>query len=130
MAQFFSLSPFYIGRGMAAAIRLNMIGIAGGVWMNLGHSEILLNYIDYGFWGFTLWVVYCCYFITRFLYKKYGNHVAKMWMICTSYAFITYIADNTAGYFAFQTTYMVIVFHMLYISKKLSTAMTYMNNCK
>lgn len=118
MSRFFSMSPSYIGRGMAAAIRLNLAGIAEGVWMVMGHSEILFNYIDHGFWGFTFWIIYCCYIVTRQLQKKFGNDAAKIWMLFTAYAFITYMTDNTAGYFAFQISYMVVLFHVLYTAKK------------
>ncbi len=121
MAQFFELSPSYIGRGMAAAIRLNLAGIASGHWMIMGHSDILFSYIDYGFWGFTIWVIYCCYFATKLLLKKFGTNAAKIWMVFTAYAFITYLSDNTAWYYAFQISYMVIMFHVLYTSAEFST---------
>lgn len=129
MSQFFSLSPFYIGRGMAAAIRLNLQGIANGVFMVQGHSDIMLNYIDYGFWGFTLWILYCCYIVTKRMQLKYGNDIAKIWMLFTAYAFITYMTDNTAGYFAFQISYMVIIFHVIYTRKKMPTVKTWMDGC-
>lgn len=129
MSRFFFMSPSYIGRGMAAAIRLNLAGIADGVWMVMGHSEILFNYIDHGFWGFTVWIIYCCYIVTRQLQKRFGNNPAKIWMLFTSYAFMTYMTDNTAGYFAFQTAYMVVLFHVLYTAKKVPTVKAWADSC-
>lgn len=114
MAQYCEFSPLYMGRGMAAAIRYNLNAIEEGIRLVQGHSDILFNYIDFGFWGFTSWVLYCGYFAARRILKRHGTECAKLWILFTTYAFITYLTDNTSFYFCFQTSYIALVFHAIY----------------
>ena len=109
MSQFFDFSPLYIGRGNGAG---KLLKPASGV--NLGHSDILYNFIDYGFIGFTAWIIYCFYFATRYIRIHSNPNISRLWLLLTIYAFITYLTDNTQNYFAFQTCYMITLFHALY----------------
>ena len=114
MSQLFLFSPFYFGRGMSAGIITNEDLISSGISIIHGHSDTMLAYIDYGFWGMLTWLLYCTWFVTRKLMQKYSTDAAKLWLLFTAYAFVTYLTDNTSTYFAFQTVYMVIMFHVLY----------------
>lgn len=121
MSRFFKLSPRYIGRGMSAGIKINEKAVANGISIILGHSDILFRYIDLGFWGFGMWVLFSTWSVTRMLYRQYGNDSAKLWIILTVYAFSTYLTDNTLNYFVFQTSYAVIMFHSIYEHRYLAT---------
>ena len=121
MRRFFSVSPFYVGRGFSTAIRLNEAAQNTVKGLIHGHSDILLNYIDFGFWGMLVWVAWCFYVATKHILKRHNTHAAKLWLMFTIYVFITYFTDNTSIYFATQSCYMVIMFHLFYTKKELST---------
>lgn len=118
MSHYIVFSPLYIGRGMGAGGLLNADEIAAGMVIVGGHSDILFNYIDFGFLGFTLWIVYCFGFATNYIRRWGSLDTARLWLLFTIYAFIIYLTDNTFRYFNFQTCYMLIIFHMLYSDQR------------
>lgn len=114
MSRFFTFSPIYIGRGMGSGMLLNAEQISAGMRLIQGHSDILYNYIDFGFFGFTVWIFYCFYFATRYIRFRCGPNTTRLWLLFTIYAFITYLTDNTTSYFAFQSCYMIVMFQTIY----------------
>lgn len=120
MADYYTFSPIYIGRGLGAGTRI-LEAISNSSSNNIvsGHSDILYSYINYGFVGFIAWILYSYYMIPKKLAKKYNVKAVYLWIMFTIYAFITYFTDNTLMYFAFQTSYMIVVLQVLYENSKI-----------
>lgn len=116
MANYFDFSPRYLGLGMMSGRKIGEALIGRGLLNFTGHSEVLMNYFDFGFWGFLCWIGFTCYFVTKKSNKVYGSNVARIWILLTAYAFITYLTDNTMHYYAFQASYMIVMFHAMYTS--------------
>lgn len=120
MREYFDMTPLYLGRGIGAAARINQ-SIRASVNIVQGHSEILYTYIDVGFSGFILWILYCGYGATRRITRTFGSETGMLWLVFTAYAYITYFTDNTTIYFAFQSSYMIIIFHMMYTKSSIKS---------
>lgn len=104
--------PSYLGWGVAGTSKvienldraevLYMQGVRGV------HSSILDLYINYGFCGYLIWSIINLIYIPRKFFSFYGKRTATLYISLLIYAFITYLTDNTAGYFVFQVTLLLI----------------------
>ncbi len=129
MAEYFSFSPSFLGRGMSFSRIIGEQLIERHILNFTGHSDVLINYIDYGFWGFIFWILHLCYFSTMHINKRYGADSAKIWIFFGVYSLITYLTDNTLTYFGFQSVYMIVILHMLkYDRSGLENENCYSNN--
>lgn len=113
-APYFEALPTFLGRGMGASERIGEYLVASGKTKISGHSDIMYRYIDIGWWGLSVWIIHLFSFVAHRISNKVDITSSKMWLLITAYAFATYSTDNTAGYFAFQTVYMVVMFHVIY----------------
>lgn len=119
MSQFFEFSPLYFGRGFSAGSIINGSAMLLNGKLISGHSDILFKYIDFGFWGMLAWICWNCFVFPGKVERRYGAQTAKIWIVFTIYAFVTYLTDNTFGYFAFNTCYFVVVAHSIENGKEL-----------
>lgn len=124
LGKYFSFGPDYLGRGMQYGRIIATRLMEQRILNYTGHSDVLLNYIDYGFYEFILWIVFLCYICPRHIFKKYGLKSARIWILFCIYAFITYLTDNTMTYFCFQSVYMIIMYHMMQTSNVLNQIST------
>lgn len=112
MSELFTFSPTFIGLGKESALRMKER--LWGSSVLVGHSDVLYTFMDFGFWGFGVWIVYLLYVVPKKLSSCYGSLVAKYWLFTTVYAFITYLTDNTLNYFAFQSCYIAALICFIY----------------
>ena len=82
------------------------------------HNDIMKIYINFGFLGSLIWyAINLIYIPVRFL-KEYGKRTATIYMSLILYMFITYLTDNTEGYFVCQITLFLIPIATYWIEKK------------
>lgn len=111
--QYYVISPFFMGHGFESIKQL--LAAAGDIKVNETliskltalHNDYLAMYIQMGFFGFFAWTWYRFVNITNFC-SKYGNKALISCAMCSIYAGITYLTDNTAMYF-----YMVMMGWMI-----------------
>ena len=93
----FSFSPLYVGRGWGSlSLIIEDISVVGI------HSDVLRMFVDAGFVGFIVWLIYYFKYIPSYYLKKPGI-AYRVYVIFMIYAIITYLTDNTLNYFIFQT---------------------------
>lgn len=105
-SRFYEFSFTFIGKGIGFVTRqfdfttvndlYNMISVKAL------HNDFLKLYIEYGFLGFTLWLVYWVIAMPKIIIKKFDINTAAFFLIVVGYSFVTYFTDNTEDYFAFQ----------------------------
>lgn len=76
----------------------NMVSVRGL------HNDILKLYVDIGFWGLLCWLWFHYIYLPIKLSNKMGKKVATLYVSLAIYAFVTYMTDNTEGYFVFQVS--------------------------
>lgn len=100
---YYTLSPLYIGRGIGFITRMMQDFIESGqAVLNAAmsiHNDILARYIELGFFGFLFWAVYLFYLTPRFIGKRWSTEAMMMSFSALIYCFLTYLTDNTAGYY-------------------------------
>lgn len=102
LRNYYTFEVFYIGKGFGALSRVVD-------FLNQGvHNDILRNYIEFGFWGFILWMTYMLKFIPHKIGRKYLS-VAKLYLYLITYTMVTYMTDNTFNYMLFQASIIIII---------------------
>ena len=112
LGKYFTFGPGYFGHGMSYGRIVASNLVEQKVLNFTGHSDVLMNYIDYGFWEFIIWIVFMCFTCTKYINKMYGSSPSRMWLLFVVYALITYLTDNTSMYFCFQSIFMIIMYNM------------------
>lgn len=59
------------------------------------HNDIVKTYIEQGFFGFTLFMVYRWIVMTWVILKKVGSRAGMLYFLINVYSFITYAVGNT-----------------------------------
>lgn len=111
--QFYQISPTYLGHGfesvrelLAAAGNLKIENTTVSKLTAL-HNDYLAMYIEMGFFGFFAWLYYRFVSLSQFC-SNFGRKVYISCAMCSIYAGITYLTDNTSMYF-----YMVMIAWMI-----------------
>ncbi len=101
--RYYTLDPLYMGYGIGFITRMMQDFIESGrAVLNAAmsiHNDILARYIELGFLGFTVWAVYLFYLTPRFIASRWSREAATAFFAAMLYCFLTYLTDNTAGYF-------------------------------
>lgn len=111
--QFYSISPTYLGHGFESVREL--LAAAGDLKienttvskLTALHCDYLAMYIEMGFFGFFAWLYYRFVSLSQFC-GKFGRKAYISCVMCSIYAGITYLTDNTSMYF-----YMVMIAWMI-----------------
>lgn len=82
------------------------------------HNELFKIYIELGFIGTVLWLWYYLIRIPKVLAKRFSFNITKCYIIITVFIFVTYLTDNTEGYFCVQQHLMMIPLALYYLGKK------------
>ena len=105
-------SPSYMGWGLSATSKamehmtyaeLGNLVVARGV-----HNDLLKIYVEFGFLGYILWLIFFMIDLPLNLFRKFGKKTTTLYMALIIYAFITYATDNTEGYPVFQVALFMI----------------------
>lgn len=110
---FYVISPTFTGHGFES-IR-EILAAAGDLKientyvsrLTALHCDFLAMYIEMGFFGYLAWLYYRFVGLTNFC-KGYGRKTYISCAMCSIYAGITYLTDNTSMYF-----YMVMIAWMI-----------------
>ena len=84
------------------------IGHLAGMIVDL-HSDIFKNYIELGMLGNLCWLIFQFLFIPKKLKQIYGERTQFFYCILMTYAYITYLTDNTQSYYLFQSMLLCMV---------------------
>lgn len=95
--QFYDISVLYVGYGLQVVGTL-MSHATNGELTAL-HNDILVFYIELGFFGFFIWFGYYYIVYTHLLSKHCSPETAAVYIACISYMMITYFTDNTFFYY-------------------------------
>lgn len=108
---YFDFSPFYSGLGYSRFTKMfetlynNGFTINGHRIAASIHSDALSLYIELGFLGFLILILYITCFRT-FLIKKIGNYnIVNLYLYLTIYMIVLLLTDNVFNYFIFQCVY-------------------------
>lgn len=93
-------SPKFLGRGLEyvtrylAYIKTLHLKFAGSS-LNYIHNDILVRYIELGFWGFVGWLFSNCIFSQIWFQKNFGSTCGVLFCTVNLYNFINYSVGNT-----------------------------------
>ena len=73
------------------------------------HSDILRMFVELGFIGFFVWLIYYLFIARRRITKHYGIDISYVFFLMTAYLIITYFTDNTVNYFVTQYFYCILI---------------------
>ncbi len=95
---YYWIGPDYIGYGAGFVSRMfsNMATRAYG--NRALHNDILLLYIDLGFWGFWIWIFSAILLRTWVIYKWQGIRSGILCLCATLFLMVTATTDNTIYY--------------------------------
>ena len=112
MSQVMSLSPTYLGRGLGFVsnyIKSISFGANGTVTTTRMHNDLLMMYIELGFFPFLIWIYYIIISQTIYFFRKYGNRCGLLYFVLMLYLVVTYATDNTIYYFMTQSAFCTIL---------------------
>ncbi len=112
MSQVMSLSPTYLGRGLGFVsnyIKSISFGARGTVTTTRMHNDLLMMYIELGFFPFLIWIYYIIISQTKYFFRKYGNRCGLLYFVLILYLVVTYATDNTIYYFMTQSAFCTVL---------------------
>ena len=123
--RYYELSFTYLGQGVGFVTKqLTLLQENGGFGVGgitALHNDLLLQYIELGFWGSILWFAYYIFQIPKKLKEQYGYNIERIYYILLVCAFVIYCSDNTMHYFIFQSSFFLI------LSSEILTQVKYTN---
>ena len=121
---FFEFSPFYVGSGFSRFTKMFELLYNSGFALNGHriaasiHSDVLSLYIELGFLGFLILILYITC-IRPLQIRKLGNScIVNLYLCLTFYMIILLLTDNVFNYFIFQSVYFSLPLSALYINYK------------
>lgn len=104
-AETYDFAPAYMGRGveymteLLAENRVSGLKFPGSS-LHFLHNDILVRYIELGFWGFAAWLAAVCLIVCRALGRLSGPTAAAAYAVINAYCFVNYSVGNTNRSFA------------------------------
>lgn len=102
--KYYEISPAFMGRGIRFVFNH---GQTTGGYASL-HNVFVEHYIELGFFGWFVWMIYDVYFRCRWVGKNFGYAAAEFLLASIVYAFITYATDNSYFYFSISAVYRLL----------------------
>ena len=100
---YYDLSPLFAGHGIGFITRMMQDFIESGqAVLNAAmsiHNDILARYIELGFMGFAVWALGLFWLTPRVVGRLWTQSAMLAFFSCLIYCFLTYLTDNTAGYY-------------------------------
>lgn len=107
MGQYVDFHPSFLGHGYGFSNKFVELNTSFSIIVL--HNDILRMYIELGFCGFYLWLLYYLFIARKKIENKYGHIISCQFFFMTIYLFITYFTDNTINYFVTQYFYCLIL---------------------
>lgn len=111
--QFTTFFPTFIGKGVGfvgrqfdyttSADLYNMVSIRAL------HNDFFKMYIEIGFIGFIVWLIWWLIKLPQIIQKRYGVKKAFICLLFVLFSFILYTTDNTESYINFQMELSAII---------------------
>lgn len=111
--QFCEFSPTFLGKGVGFVTRQFDYTTSADLYnmasIRALHNDYMKVFIEIGFFGFILWVWYWIKYIPKVVRQRVGVNSMVVCFLLITYAFVTYLTDNTAGYFNFQLHLVMLI---------------------
>lgn len=102
ISNFYTISPAYRGKGYEFCVQLlrSMKGTKDQV-VNITavHNDILKMYVELGFWGFFVWIMWYYVYQTHWFLTRCGEKTAVCFMTINLYMLVSYMTDNNMFYY-------------------------------
>ena len=121
---YFDFSPFYIGTGFSRFTKMFEALYESGFALNGHripasiHSDVLSLYIELGFFGFLILILYITYIRPLQIRKLGSSCIVNLYLCLTIYMIILLLTDNVFNYFIFQSVYFSLPLSDLNINYK------------
>lgn len=115
VANIYEFSPNYLGKGFdyipryleyVKTLNLSFVGQS----LNYLHNDILVYYIELGFWGFLFYLYYNFIFLQKWWYDHHNAGCAALFCILNLYSFLCFATGNTAHSYSFMLSLRIILF--------------------
>lgn len=107
MANYVDFTSSFLGHGYGFSNKF--VELNTNLSIIVLHNDIMRMYIELGFYGFYIWLLYYLYLARKRIEKKYGHIISCQFFLITTYLLITYFTDNTINYFVTQYFYCLIL---------------------
>jgi hypothetical protein len=122
----YEFSPFFLGRGFGFVehylVYVKTLGLKyAGSSLEHIHNDLLLYYIEEGFWGYLGWLAINCIWYPIWWYKKGNSELCLIYTIFNAYNLITFTTDNMSSSYQVTLTYRLILmgcFATYYLNNK------------
>lgn len=122
----YEFSPFFLGRGFGFVehylVYVKTLGLKyAGSSLEHIHNDLLLYYIEEGFWGYLGWLYMICIWYPTWWYKNGNSNLCLMYTIINAYNLITFTTDNMSSSYQVTLTYRLILmgcFATYYLNNK------------
>lgn len=111
MNDYYDFTIGYIGRGYGFSNKLASLNTNFRI-ITL-HSDILRMFVELGFIGFYIWLIYYLIIARKKITKRYGIYRGQQYFFMTIYLMVLYFTDNTISYFASQYFYCILLPSMI-----------------
>ena len=123
ISNFYEVSPSYGGKGYEFCVQLlkSMHGTKDQVVdITAVHNDILKMYVELGFWGFFVWIMFYYVYQTHWYITRCGEMVAVCFMSINIYMLITYLTDNTMFYYWSSMAVRLLPMTYFFVPEKLT----------
>lgn len=111
--RFTTFSPMFMGKGVGFVGRQFDYTTSADLYnmasIRALHNDFFKMYIEIGFIGFIVWVIWWLIKLPRIIQKRYGVKKAFICLLFVLLAFILYTTDNTESYINFQMELSAII---------------------
>lgn len=110
----YEFSPFFMGRGFGFVeeylVYVKTLGLKyAGSSLEHIHNDLLLYYIEEGFWGYLIWLGMNCIWYPIWWYKNGNSKLCLIYTIFNVYNLITFTTDNMSSSYQVTLTYRLIL---------------------
>jgi hypothetical protein len=110
----YEFSPFFIGRGFGFVehylVYVKTLGLKyAGSSLEHIHNDLLLYYIEEGFWGYLGWLFMICIWYPIWWYKHGNSELCLIYTVFNAYNLITFTTDNMSSSYQVTLTYRLIL---------------------
>lgn len=117
--QFCDFTPTYFGRGVGFVTRQFDYTSSRDLYqmavIRALHNDYMKVFIEIGFWGFIIWLIYWLIYIPRKINKLAGFNAMFSAFCVILYTFVTYATDNTEGYFNYQLVLALLISSIVFL---------------